>query len=143
MVLRAIGRIIVVPLSMVVAGGAALFVLVTLGQERLVHAMTGRGPPDEATIGAAFDLLRLAAAFFSLSTLLPIVLLVIGGEVARVRSSAYYIVGSGLAFAAVPLLARLGQSGSALESAPVIWQVFATAGFVGGFVYWLLAGRNA
>jgi hypothetical protein len=24
-----------------------------------------------------------------------------------------------------------------------VWQVFATAGFVGGWVYWLLAGRNA
>jgi hypothetical protein len=26
---------------------------------------------------------------------------------------------------------------------PIVWQVFATAGFAGGFVYWLIAGRNA
>jgi hypothetical protein len=24
-----------------------------------------------------------------------------------------------------------------------VWQVLATAGFAGGFVYWLLAGRTA
>jgi len=25
----------------------------------------------------------------------------------------------------------------------VVWQVLATGGFAGGFIYWLLAGRNA
>lgn len=28
-------------------------------------------------------------------------------------------------------------------SLPALWQVFATAGFAGGLIYWLLAGRNA
>ena len=32
---------------------------------------------------------------------------------------------------------------SVLELSPVVWQVLATAGFAGGFVYWLLAGRTA
>jgi hypothetical protein len=30
-----------------------------------------------------------------------------------------------------------------LDLSPVVWQVLATAGFAGGFVYWLVAGRNA
>ena len=40
-------------------------------------------------------------------------------------------------------LTRLGQPMTVLELSPVVWQVLATAGFAGGFVYWLLAGRNA
>jgi hypothetical protein len=54
----------------------------------------------------------------------------------------YYVLGGGLAMAAVPMLTRLGQS-SPLETSAVVYQVFAVAGFAGGFVYWLLAGRGA
>jgi len=45
--------------------------------------------------------------------------------------------------ATVPLLVRMGQPATALELSPVVWQVLASAGFAGGFVYWLLAGRTA
>ena len=48
-----------------------------------------------------------------------------------------------LALAAVPLLARVQQSGGFGMPEHAVWQVFATAGFAGGFVYWLIAGRNA
>lgn len=139
---RALGRIIMVPLAFLLAGLAALFVIFTLGQERLVQAATGRGP-DEATIGAAIDLLGLAWSLVSVQTLLPALLLVIVGEVARIRGAVYYVMGGGAALAVVPLLSRLSQPMTALALSPVIWQVLATAGFAGGFVYWLLAGRNA
>ena len=43
----------------------------------------------------------------------------------------------------VPLLARVQQSGGFVMPEHAAWQVFATAGFAGGFVYWLIAGRNA
>jgi hypothetical protein len=139
---RALGRIIMVPLGFILAALTTLFVILSLGQERVVQAMTGRGP-DEATIGAAFDLLGLALAIFSVQTLLPALLLVIVGEVARIRGAMYYVVGGGVALALVPLLARFGQWSTVLGVAPAVWQVLATAGFAGGFVYWLLAGRNA
>jgi hypothetical protein len=139
---RALGRIIMVPLGFVLAGLTTLFVIVSLGQERIVQAMTGRGP-DEATIGAAFDLLGLALRLFSVQTLVPALLLVIVGEVARIRSAMYYVIGGGAALALVPLLSRLGDPSTVLGLAPSVWQVLATAGFAGGFVYWLLAGRNA
>ena len=42
-------------------------------------------------------------------TLLPALLLVIVGEVARIRSAIYYVVGGGVALAVVPLLTRMGQ----------------------------------
>jgi hypothetical protein len=43
----------------------------------------------------------------------------------------------------VPFLARIGQGSAVTLPAASVWQVFATAGFAGGFVYWLIAGRNA
>jgi hypothetical protein len=139
---RALGRIIMVPLGFILAALTTLFVIFSLGQERVVQAMTGRGP-DEATIGAAFDLLGLAVALVSAQTLLPALLLVIVGEVGRIRSAMYYVIGGGAALALVPLLSRLGEPSAVLDLASAVWQVLATAGFAGGFVYWLLAGRNA
>jgi hypothetical protein len=35
------------------------------------------------------------------------------------------------------------ESGNVVIPETTVWQVFATAGFAGGFVYWLIAGRNA
>jgi hypothetical protein len=69
--------------------------------------------------------------------------MVVIGEVARIRSIAYYVVGGGIALAAIPLLARYGQGGTIASPDAIVWQVFATAGFAAGFVYWLIAGRNA
>jgi hypothetical protein len=68
---------------------------------------------------------------------------VIVGEVARFRSALYYVVGGGLSIALVPLLVRLADPAQVLGLSSTVWQVLATAGFAGGFVYWLLAGRNA
>lgn len=139
--LRALGRMIVVPLAIVMATAAALFVLVSVGQERVVTGFSGRRPNDVG-LGDAFDLLKLLRGLFSLQTILPGLLLVIVGEVARIRSAMYYVLGGGAALAAVPLFVRASQGGI-LETSPIVWQVFATAGFTAGFVYWLVAGRNA
>jgi len=139
---RALGRIIMVPIGFVLAAVATMFVIVSLGQERIVQAMTGRGP-DEATLGAARDLLGLAWSLLSVQTLLPALLLVIVGEVARIRGAMYYVIGGGAALAVLPLLAGMSKPAGVLALSPVVWQVLATAGFTGGFVYWLLAGRRA
>ena len=140
--LRALGRIILLPIAFVLATAVTLFVIFSLGQERAVQAIAGRSS-DEVPIGALVDLARLAVRLASVYTLLPALLLVIVGEVARIRTSLYYIIGGGVALAVVPLLTRIGQPMTVLELSPVVWQVLATAGFAGGFTYWLLAGRNA
>ena len=140
--MRALGRIVLLPIAFVVAGMATLFVVFSLGQERVVQAISARGP-DEVPVDAIMDVLALALRFASVHTLVPALLLVIVGEAARIRSAVYYIVGGGVALAIVPLLARAGQPATLLELSPAVWQVLATAGFAGGFVYWLLAGRNA
>lgn len=137
-----VARLIMVPLGFVLAGIAGLFVIMTLGLERFTQAMHGVRDTDAVT--TIFDFLLQAHLLLTGLTIVPAVLLVIVGEVARIRSSIYYILGGGAALAAIPLLSRLAQSGAGLEAMPnIVWQVFATAGFVAGWVYWFVAGRKA
>ena len=140
--MRAVGRVLWLPFAFLLAALVTVYVVISLGQERIVQAISGRGP-DDIPINASFDLLRLAMSFISVQAVLPALLLVIIGEVARVRSALYYVAGGGAALAMVPLMERLGQPMTVLDLSPVMWQVLATAGFAGGFVYWLLAGRKA
>jgi len=142
LILRAIGRLIVVPLAFLLGAATALFILFSLGMERVTHAVSGR-QVELQEWDALVDLVKQASALASVATIVPALLVVIIGEVARIRSSVYYILGGGAALAAMPLLARAGTLSSDLAPIGTIWQVFATAGFAGGFVYWLIAGRKA
>jgi hypothetical protein len=139
--MRAIGRVILVPLAFLLGSAAALFILFSLGMEKIAHAVAGR--TIDADVSQIFEFMRQASALASAATIVPAILLVIVGEVARIRSSAYYILGGGAALCALPLMAMAGSLSSDLTPLGTLWQVFATAGFAGGFVYWLLAGRNA
>jgi hypothetical protein len=140
--MRAVGRIILLPIAFILAAVATLFVVFSLGQERVVQAI-GTRVQNDVPVDAILDILGVALRFATVQTLIPALLLVIVGEAARIRSAVYYIFGGGVALAIVPLLVRMGQPATALEVSPVVWQVLATAGFAGGFVYWLLAGRTA
>lgn len=147
MILSTLGRLVWVPIAFVVSAVGTAFFLVMIAKERIFEAISGRGP-ESVSLMAMLDLLMQGRMLLSGLTVIPAVLVVIVGEVARIRSSLYYIVGGGLALAAVPLLARYGQAapGASLQSLippTLVWQVFATAGFLGGWVYWFLAGRNA
>ena len=139
--MRALGRIILLPIAFVLAATATLFVIFSLGQERVVQAISGR--PDQVPFDAILDMVAMALRFATLHTLVPALLVIVVGEAARIRSAVYYIVGGGVALAVVPLLIRIGQPTTVMELSSTVWQVLATAGFAGGFVYWLLAGRTA
>jgi hypothetical protein len=141
--LRALGRILLVPIAFLLAAVVTLCVVFSLGQETVVKAISARAPDNEALLGQILDLVGIALRFASLNTLIPAVLVVMVGEIARIRSSLYYIVGGGLALAVVPLLTRFAEPTAALELSPTVLQVLAVAGFAGGLVYWVLAGRNA
>jgi len=137
------GRVlIVIPFAMLVAMIASIFVLMTLGLERVTTFLHVNPVIDEdpERIFAMLDQSLMIAASI---TLLPALLVVIVGEIARIRSLVYYVVGGGLSLAAIPLLASFGQSGTLDPSQAIVWQLFATAGFAGGLAYWLIAGRNA
>ena len=138
--LAVIGRIILVPIAFVIAALIALFVLVTLGSERITHAIQGS---DEVSVSGAVELIGQAVVLTSAMTILPALAIVIIGEVARIRSIYYYVVGGGFALISIPLLAQLGHGGAIEMPGAVVLQVFATSGFLSGFIYWLLAGRTA
>lgn len=142
--LRLIGRLVLIPLGLLLAIMAAVAVLLTLGLEVTTQTLARQASDAdriEILLGMGLDILQIFAA----ATVLPALLVVIVGEVARIRSVLYYVLGGGLALAMFPLLARIGpaltQPGS---SVPVrAWAVLSTAGFAGGLVYWLVAGRRA
>lgn len=136
-------RIIVVPVAFVISGLVAGLVLVTLGLERVTHAFHGQAMDEADSVFAIFDFVGQGVILASSLTIIPALIIVLIGEVARIRSSLYYIVGGGAALAAVPLFTQFGQSAAFVLPSPAVWQVFATAGFAGGFIYWLLAGRRA
>jgi hypothetical protein len=136
-----VGRLVIVPVGILLAGIATGFVLLTLGLERLTAVLHERG--TDGDVAVAFEVLDQGMLLTTGFTIIPALLLVIVGEIARIRSSLYYIVGGGAALAAMPLLARVGQSGGFVFPDETVLQVFAAAGFAGGFVYWLVAGRTA
>jgi hypothetical protein len=105
--------------------------------------MHGYGGEALNSLPALMDFLWQAYVLTSTVTLLPALAVVLIGEVGRIRSVLYYIGGGGAASALFPLLAYLGPSPADEPTTPAVLQVLATAGFVGGFVYWLLAGRRA
>ena len=142
MILHAIGRLIVVPLAFVLGAGVALAILLTLGLEVTTHAFAGR-EPDGDMIEAFFRLAHGVVSLAAVATVVPALLVVIDGEVARIRSGLYYVLGGGLALAALPLMAKLGGNVGGDMASARVWTVFATAGFAGGLVYWLIAGRRA
>jgi hypothetical protein len=139
---RTIGRIIVVAFAFFLATMAAGFVLFTLGLERVTGELHRLGP-DGDTVTASLSMLDQGLALVASVSIIPALLVIFVGEIVRVRSVIYYVAGGGAALAAVPLLARVQQSGAFAMPEHTVWQVFATAGFAGGLVYWLIAGRNA
>ena len=137
------GRVlIVIPFALVMSMLATLFVLVTLGLERIA-AILHVNPIDSQEPDRIFSAMDQGLLLVASITVMPALLMVIVGEIARIRSFVYYVVGGGLALAAIPLLAHYGQGGAVSSPEAIVWQVVATAGFAGGFVYWLIAGRNA
>jgi hypothetical protein len=137
-----VGRFIVIPLALLIAALVSGFVLFTLGLERITGALQGNRSGDDVIV-AMFDLPQQGLLLATGLTLIPALVVVIVGEIARIRSAIYYVAGGGLALAAMPMLARMTDSGNVVIPETTVWQVFATAGFAGGFVYWLIAGRNA
>jgi hypothetical protein len=143
--MRLLGRMIWVAIALAIAGLAGLAVAGVVGLEVATRVRT-----DVANAGDLdrwFQLARKAADYWplvgGLSVLAPLVL-VIAGEVMRIRSFLFYLVGGGLALAAGPLLQLGGIEALRTGAVPMLMaQTLAVAGFAAGAVYWLLAGRKA
>jgi hypothetical protein len=144
LILHAVGRILLVPIAFLLGIAAAVWVLFTLGLEVTTQTVA-RQANDADKIGVLIDLGFGFLRVFAAASILPALLVVIVGEVARIRSVLYYVLGGGLALAMFPLLARIGTTlPDASGSVPIrAWAVLSTAGFAGGLVYWVIAGRRA
>jgi hypothetical protein len=139
---RALGRLIMIPLGLLLGAITAGAVLLTLGLEVTTHTLSA-SPDDfsrlEVLLDMSFGALSVAAA----SSILPALLVIVVGEIARIRSALFYVLGGGISLALLPLIARIGTDEPIIGMWPRVWTVLATAGFAGGFVYWLIAGRRA
>jgi hypothetical protein len=139
----ALARLIAVSIAFLASAAAALFVFATLGLQYVTQAMNGDGGDALGSAAVLIDFLWQGYVLISALTLLPALAVALLGELARIRSVFYYVVGGGAALTVVPLLADLPPPHAHEPPAPAVWQVLATAGSAGGFVYWLLAGRRA
>jgi hypothetical protein len=138
---RLIGRVLLVPFGLLLAALAALFVLVTLGQERIVLALSSAAS-ERAVLDVGGLLLKLLFVLISGQVWLLPLIVAVAGEIGRVRSAVFYTAAGGIILALIPLLARVSPVGGGLPGGAV-FAIFATAGFAGGFVYWMIAGRRA
>lgn len=140
--LATIGRLIWLPIAFVLSLMTGALVILTLGLERITAYANGVDDPD-MTLRAGLELMRSGLVLAQAATIVPALLVVLIGEIARIRSVYFYVVAGGLAAVSVPVVARLTALGPADVPAVAVWQVFAVGGFIAGFVYWLLAGRTA
>ena len=142
MIFRTIGRLFVIGFGMLFAAVASCFVIVTLGL-RFTGALHVTARNGNDAIETALKLMNQGIVLTTGMTIIPALLVVLIGELASIRSATYYVAGGGAALVAIPLLAQVSQTGSFVLPEQMVWLVFATAGFAGGFIYWLLAGRTA
>ncbi|PTW63309.1 hypothetical protein C8N35_1011360 [Breoghania corrubedonensis] len=71
----------------------------------------------------------------------PAALAILVAEILRLRSILYHVLVGGLIAIALLVATRVPEAGS--TRLPPDWNLFLAAGFVGGFVYWLIAGRGS
>ncbi len=143
MILKYILRAAWAILAFLIAVGVALAALFALGGMWVGEELRAAAPGDPVfeVGGNWIGAYLFAGTVTPALTLLPALAAAIAGEALKVRSWMYSVLAGGAALAAVPLLAGDPVSARLPEGQYVT--IFGAAGFAGGFVYWLLAGRRA
>jgi hypothetical protein len=144
-IFRYLFRMLWVVTACCIAAGAALAVLLALGGAWVGDELKAAAPHDPMLQHGApvFGIVLFAKTVTPALTVLPALVAVVIGEVLRLRSWIYYVLAGGAALAVVPLLAAPQGADLAEIAASHYMTIFATAGFAGGFIYWLLAGARA
>ena len=146
MITRTIFHVLWAATVFVFAAVLALGLLFALGALWVGDELRAAAPDDPMLRqGAAsvFGMVLFAGTVAPALTVLPAAIAAIVGEALRIRSWMYYVLAGGAAMAAIPLLASPRSDQLPVLPTGQYMTIFAAAGFVGGFVYWLLAGRNA
>jgi hypothetical protein len=146
-ILNTIFRLLWVGIAFCLATLIALAVLFALGSMWVGDELRAAAPHDPILSHGGASVLGVvlfAGTVTPALTALPALIAVVVGEVLRVRSWIYYVLAGGASLVAVPLLAG-GVPDVSTSSVPAneYMTIFATAGFAGGFIYWLLAGARA
>jgi phosphotransferase system glucose/maltose/N-acetylglucosamine-specific IIC component len=95
---------------------------------------------------AFFAIAFFSTSFVGATAFIPAVILITVAETFDIRSIFYYAIGGGLIAAVVWYMADISvQLENTTDLSPIGYglQLVAAAGIIGGFVYWLLAGRKA
>jgi hypothetical protein len=145
-ILNTLFRGIWVVTAFCLASLAALAVLLALGAVWVGDELRAAAPQDPMLHhGAAplFGMVLFASTVAPALTSLPALIAVVAGEVLRVRSWMYYVLGGGVALAAIPLMVGARNADLQAVAASQYLTIFLAAGFAGGFIYWLLAGARA
>lgn len=147
MIWTAIRRILATATAFVLAAIAGTITLFVLGARWAAEEATAFTPENADDVSRALNEGLGVIAFFlnvaPVLTLLPAIAAVVIGEVARINSILYYVLAGGVAAALMPLIASMPEAGDGPTYSAQYFAIIATAGFAGGFVYWLIAGRNA
>jgi hypothetical protein len=128
-----------------IAAGVALVVLYVLGAWWVGSELRAAAPQDPVLHhGGApfFGIVLFASTVTPALTALPAIAVAVIGEVLRVRSWIYYVLGGGASLAAIPLLVTPSSADLPAVATSQYMAIFLAAGFAGGFVYWLLAGAR-
>ena len=128
------------------AAGVALVVLYLLGALWVGNELRAAAPHEPALHhGGApfFGMLLFASTVTPALTALPAIAVAIVGEILRIRSWIYYVLAGGVSLAAIPLLVTPSSADLPAVATTQYMTIFVAAGFVGGFIYWLFAGRRA
>ena len=122
----------------------ALGVLFVLGALWVGSELRAAAPHDPVVAAGAdwFGIVLFVGTVTPTLTVLPAAIAAIVGEALHIRSWMYYVLAGGAAMAAIPMLAPRTALLPPIPTGQYM-TIFAAAGFVGGFVYWLLAGRGA
>ena len=147
MIINTIFRMLWVTIALMLAVGVALAVLFALGAMWVGDELRAASPNDPMLQHGAdriFGIVLFAGTVTPALTILPALAAIIAGEVLRIRSWMFYVLAGGASLVAVPLLISSPRADDiqSLPASPYM-SIFAAAGFVGGFVYWLLAGARA
>lgn len=133
-------RAFLIVLAYFVACGAVAVVLV--GGGLLIPRLSWLGLP----VSSVLWLVGLAALLTAVGALLPAIVAISYAESFRVQSLKYYALCGGSAGLLAIMFFVPGMFGvrTYLDAESLLmFAVIATAGLAGGFVYWILAGRDA
>jgi hypothetical protein len=143
----AVWRILSVLFGFALAVLGATITMLLLGAHWAANEATAYTPEGADDVSRMLNEWLGVVAFFltvaPLMTLLPALAVVVAGEIAKVRSVLYYVLGGGIAAAIMPVIMAPPDMAASPTYSAQYFAIIATAGFAGGFIYWLISGRNA